>query len=261
MKLTTRTVLLTTGVVAMIGAPASAIGAGEGKPVRGGARSPSPDTRKAYTRETEVIANTSTYGTRQSNKSDNGGGAIYGCRSKAGGTPAKNEPCLRATNLVAGLAFEFSSNTGVLGGTINVGNGGDETKPFTTNATGVATGLNADRVDGKSAEDLANADKLDGLEGAQYVAKTELLFARVTAAGAVEGGRGATAATMDEATNTATVTFDRDINACALTATLSGTTADPDRTFVASATAARVVTVDQSQDGAAALPFHLQVTC
>jgi len=36
-----------------------------------------------------------------------------------------------------------------------VGSGGDSKRPFTTNATGVATGLNADRVDGKSAAQIA----------------------------------------------------------------------------------------------------------
>ena len=54
-----------------------------------------------------------------------------------------------SNNLSKGLAFELQSTDGALGGTISVGNGGDNTKPFTTNATGVATGLNADRVDGK----------------------------------------------------------------------------------------------------------------
>jgi hypothetical protein len=71
---------------------------GDGKTMRGGARNPSPDARRAYAKETEIIANVSTYGTRQSNKSNNGGGAVYGCRSAAGGTPKGNEPCLRASH-------------------------------------------------------------------------------------------------------------------------------------------------------------------
>ncbi len=110
------------GVVALVATPAVAVGAGEGLPVDGGARNPSANPALAYTSETQIIANTDRYGTRQSNKSNNGGGAIYGCRSGAGGTPARNEPCIRASNLVAGLAFEFSSR-GVLGGTITVQNG------------------------------------------------------------------------------------------------------------------------------------------
>ncbi|HYF27313.1 MAG TPA: hypothetical protein VD931_16325, partial [Baekduia sp.] len=122
----------------------------------GGVRNPSANETQALTRETEIIANTSTYGTRQSNKSDNGGGAIYGCRSGAGGTAAKNEPCVRANNLSSGLAFEFESD-GNLIGTFTVAKPGDEARPFTTNATGVATGLNADRVDGADLAEIVKA--------------------------------------------------------------------------------------------------------
>ena len=124
---------------------------GEGNNVRGGARNPSADARKAYTKETEIIANLSTYGTRQSNKSNNGGGAVYGCRSAAGGTPKGNEPCVRASNLADGRAFEFNANGGTEVGAIT---GPAAAAPFTTTATGVATGLNADKVDGKDATDL-----------------------------------------------------------------------------------------------------------
>ena len=126
-----------------------AVAAGEGRPLDGGARNPSNNASQSYTRETQIIANTSTYGTRQSNKSTNGGGAIYGCRSAPGGTPANNEPCVRASNLSNGRAFEFATG-GTEVGRIDV----DRTRrraPFTTNATGVATGLNADQVDGQSA--------------------------------------------------------------------------------------------------------------
>src|SRR3954447_26496319 len=118
-------------------------------------------------KETEIIgkfnATTGTKGgyvTRQSNTQTGakaGGGAIYGCRGAAGGTAAGSAPCLRATNLSAGYAFEFSSN-GLIAGLISVGNGttpNPSARPFTTNATGVATGLNADQVDGKSATEIA----------------------------------------------------------------------------------------------------------
>jgi hypothetical protein len=141
--------------LAVVGAPVAISAAtGEGSPLRGGARNPSNNASKSYTRETQIIANTSSYGTRQSNKSDNGGGVVYGCRSKAGGTAAGNEPCVRANNLNDGLAFELQASNGNLGGTITVGAGGDDRKPLTTNATGVATGLNADRVDGAEAAAL-----------------------------------------------------------------------------------------------------------
>ena len=72
---------------------------------------------------------------------------MYGCRSQAGGsaaTPRPQNPCVRANNLSTGLAFEFNAANGDIGGLISVGGGGDAKKPLTTNATGVATGLNAD---------------------------------------------------------------------------------------------------------------------
>jgi hypothetical protein len=160
-----RTLVVLTAL-AIVGAPvAMSVATGEGSPLRGGARNPSADQSKSLTKETEIIANTSTYGTRQSNKSDNGGGVVYGCRSKAGGTAANNEPCVRANNLNTGLAFEFNATNGALGGTFTVGAGGDTRKPFTTNATGVATGLNADRVDGASASDIVTTSRAkEGLD-------------------------------------------------------------------------------------------------
>ena len=88
----------------------------------------------ALSTETQIITNSSTYGTRQSNKSDNGGGAVYGCRSKAGGIERGNEPCLRARNLVDGRAFEFENTGGSEVGVIRSSNA--NAAPFTTNAAG-----------------------------------------------------------------------------------------------------------------------------
>jgi hypothetical protein len=139
--------------VALLVAPFAGA-AGEGDPIEGGVRNPSNNQTQELQRETEIIANTSTYGTRQSNKSNNGGGAIYGCRSAEGGTPRGNEPCIRANNLANGLAFEFESDGKTVGRIDAEGGGGEDTRPFTTNATGVATGLNADRVDGRDGEQL-----------------------------------------------------------------------------------------------------------
>src|SRR6476469_7301596 len=108
------------------------------------------------------------YVTRQSNTqtgSKAGGGAIYGCRGAAGGTASGSAPCLRASNLAAGFAFEFVSAGDVVG-QILVGDGktaNSKAKPFTTNATGVATGLNADQVDGKSASDIAAGVSVGGV--------------------------------------------------------------------------------------------------
>ena len=99
-----------------------AVAAGEGQPLDGGARNPSSNESQSYTRETEIIANNGTYGTRQSNKSDNGGGAIYGCRSGEGGSrAATSRASARATS--RGYAFEIESR-GAVGGRFIVGNGG-----------------------------------------------------------------------------------------------------------------------------------------
>jgi len=180
-----------------------ALAAGEGDPLTGGERNPSSNQSRELTRETEIIAQTDTYGTRQSNKSDNGGGAIYGCRSRAGGTAAGNEPCLRANNLAAGLAFELETN-GAQGGAITVGGGGDGAVPFTTNATGVAAGLNADRVDGAQAAQLVRQG----------------LHARVAANGRLIDSRGAESAGRSSE-GTYAVSFGSDVSGWGITATQS----------------------------------------
>jgi hypothetical protein len=204
-------ILASAAILAVCVAP-FALAAGEGKPISGGARNPSTDASQSYSRETGIIANTSTYGTRQSNKSDNGGGAIYGCRSGEGGTAKGNEPCIRANNLSKGLAFEFASD-GTTGGAITVGNGGDTTKPFTTNATGVADGLNADRVDGKNASDVV-AD-----------AQAQNHFAQVSATGALGASRGVASATRDSL-GSYTVAFSDDVSKCGITVSESSFDAD-----------------------------------
>jgi len=163
----TRAVAISTGVFALLVTP-FAFAVGEGQPVEGGERNPSSNRTQAYQRETEIIGDIDATGgqkggyvTRQSNTEtggDAGGGAIYGCRS-TGQNPDNDESCIRANNLSDGLAFSFDAN-GTLGGTISVGDGGREEKPFITDATGVATGLNADEVDGLDAEEIAVAGNL-----------------------------------------------------------------------------------------------------
>lgn len=211
-------VLISTVLAALIISP-FAVAATTGSPIMGGKRSPSADATKSYTSETEIIANTKTYGTRQSNKSDNGGGAIYGCRSKAGGIEKGNEPCVRASNLVDGRAFEFNQNgKGTEVGRITSGN--PAAAPFTTNATGVATGLNADRVDGKNAEDLAADAKAAATQVSKDALDGRLLFASVAANGTLGGARGVDAARVaDAASATYEVVFKSDVSGCALTAT------------------------------------------
>jgi hypothetical protein len=218
---------------------------GEGGTVRGGARNPSPNETRSYTKETEIIADTGTYGTRQSNKSDNGGGAVYGCRSKAGGTPKGNEPCVRASNLADGRAFEFEAKGGTEVGTITSANA--NAAPFTTNAKGVATGLNADEVDGKSADDIVSA--------AQALNR----FAAVSDTGSLTAGRGAKAASRSAA-GVYSVDFDADVSKCARTATITGT--DPGAITTEAADADTVTVRTFVLAGAAAdRAFHLLVTC
>jgi hypothetical protein len=188
-----------------IGIPSVAVGFGEGRSLLLGKRNPSPNSSRALNSETEIIASNGSYGTRQSNKRNgDGGGAIYGCRSDTG-----REPCIRSNNLKTGRAFEFQT-AGKEGGRIETG---DATgAPFTTNATGVATGLNADKVDGKEGADIANAG--------------DFLSARVAGNGALAGGRGATAAAVETAPDTYRVTFGRDVSNCTFTATPQGATSD-----------------------------------
>jgi hypothetical protein len=219
---------------------------GEGNSVRGGARNPSPDARKAYTKETQIIANVSTYGTRQSNKSSNGGGAVYGCRSGAGGTAKGNEPCVRASNLAAGRAFEFNTNSGTEVGQIT---GPATAAPFTTTAKGVATGLNADQVDGKSADDIVTD------------AKSSTKFAAVAADGTLAAGaRGVKAASRTGA-GVYSVDLDADVSKCARTASIVGATPAEVTTEAADADTVTVHTFDVGTATAADHPFHLVVTC
>ena len=227
-------------VVAMLVTP-FAFAAGEGRPVRGGARNPSSNESLSYTRETQIIANNATFGTRQSNKSTNGGGAIYGCRARAG-----TKACLRASNLSNGRAFSFAASSGTEVGRID---GPAAAAPFTTSATGVATGLNADKVDGKDAATIsADANQ----------------FATVSSAGALGNQRGATSAARTAA-GTYSVVFAADISKCAVGATVTSTTVAGLATAVIAGDnkTVTVVTRDAGTAGAPATdePFHLTVTC
>src|SRR4051794_3914772 len=217
-----------------------ALAAGENRPLRGGARNPSPNASLSYTRETQIIASTSTYGTRQSNKSTTGGGAIYGCRARAG-----SNSCVRASNLSNGRAFSFSSNGGTEVGRID---GPAAAAPFTTSATGVATGLNADKVDGQDAAAIAASANR---------------FATVSSTGTLGPARGATAA-AHPTTGNYTVTFADDISKCAVAATVASTTIAGIATAVIGADTKTVTVVTRDAAAAAApadAPFHLTVTC
>jgi hypothetical protein len=235
-----------------------AFASGEGNPILGGKRNPSSNETRALTAETEIIANTSTYGTRQSNKSDNGGGAVYGCRSKAGGTPKGNEPCLRGSNLADGRAFEFEAKGGPEVGTITSSN--PNAAPFTTNAKGVASGLNADQVDGKSADEIQS----DALKAAQGLTQ----FATVSSSGVLGTQRGVTSATRTSEGNY-TVVFANDISACALSATETtiddagavGVSLGDDKKTVSVRTRAGGGPAGADPTVPADRPFHLVASC
>jgi hypothetical protein len=245
---TGRYLLASSIVLALLVSP-FALAAGEGNPIRGGARNPSSNESQALTRETEIIASTDTYGTRQSNKGA-GGGAIYGCRSATGA-----EPCIRSNNLEKGRAFELVTGGAEAGRIEAVG--GDNAKPFTTNATGVADGLNADRVDGKNAADIV-AD-------AQNLTK----FAAVAADGKLESGRGAASASRTSAGNYA-VTFVDDISKCAYSATQVRFDENNGAIAVELAAGGKTLNVRTRNGGGADgtgptniadKPFHLVVNC
>ena len=233
-------------LILAIGVPSVAMGFGEGRNLLLGKRNPSNNPALALTTETEIIANSATYGTRQSNKKDgDGGGAIYGCRSSLG-----NEPCVRAANLKGGRAFEFVT-IGAQAGRIETGS--PTGAPFTTNATGVATGLNADRVDGKEAADFAPAADVTALSAS-------LLHAQVAADAAVSANsRGAVSATKAaNPSNVYTVKFNKDVSKCSFTASPVGSAATQAIGVAATPSTADSVNVDT---GTTAGSFHLQVIC
>ena len=135
-------------ILAMFVAPFAS--ASDGDAVRAGGRT-------TFTSITRILGDSSTYATQQSNlRQGDGGAARYGCRSSA-----LNEFCLLSKNTGGGGSFRFQSLNSLLGGSIEVnppaGKTANDAKPFTTNAHGVATGLNADQVDGMSADQIVKA--------------------------------------------------------------------------------------------------------
>jgi hypothetical protein len=230
-------------LILAVGIPSVALGFGEGRNLLLGKRNPSSNANLALNSETEIIASNGTYGTRQSNKRNgDGGGAIYGCRSNPG-----NEPCVRANNLRGGRAFEFAT-VGTEAGRIQTGNANGA--PFTTNATGVATGLNADRVDGKEASDFASAPDVAALNAS-------LLFAQVAGdTGALGSRRGAVSASRSG--NVYTVRFNRNVSACSFTASPVGSASAQAYGVSATQGAADSVSVNTGDNPGS---FHLQVIC
>jgi len=229
-------------LILAVGVPSAAVGFGEGRDTKLGKRNPSSG---ALTRETQIIADNGSYGTRQSNKNNGeGGGAIYGCRSDAG-----KEPCVRANNLKGGRAFEFAT-VGKEAGFIQVGD--TTAPPFSTNATGKVVNLDADKLDGKDSTEFASAG--------------DLAFAAVKADGTFVAGRGATASAKNApaTANTYTVTFNKDVSKCSFTAGATGASSDVGGFGATIGQQPTQVVVDEPDDagpGNAGRDFHLQVIC
>ena len=218
--------------------------------------------RNAAEGQTAIVGTSPTFATRQSNNLENDGGAAsYGCRALLAA-----EPCLYVLNHRGGEAFYFRTKAGERAGHIEVvpplNKTADDVAPFTTNATGVATGLNADEVDGRSAGDIQSA----------AVAAAQPRFAAVNAAGTEVTGRGLAQANAVQKTGDGayTVTFASDVSKCALSAT-QVTTTDAGAAAAApvsgNANAVNVVTrAGGGTDGTgptapADRPFHLVVSC
>jgi hypothetical protein len=201
--------VIVAAAVLAIGITSVATGAA-GSFVRIGKRNFAPGT-------TAIVGGTTGFATRQSNNNDgDGGAASYGCRADTG-----KEACLFVLNHHNGQVFQFSSDGGTNAGRILVtppsGKRPSDVSPFTTNATGVATGLNADQVDGQSAADITAA----------AVAKAQPLFAAIDATGTATQNRGlaqSNAVQHTAGSGTYTVTFASDISKCAYTATETTTT-------------------------------------
>jgi hypothetical protein len=224
--------------------------------VRIGKRNAAPGT-------TAIVGSTTGFSTRQSNNTDgDGGAASYGCRADTG-----KEACLFVLNHHNGEIFKFSGTGGTKGGEILIsppsGKKASDVAPFTTNATGVATGLNADQVDGQSATDII----------ASAVAKAQPLFAGVEANGTASSSRGLAQSNAVQHTadsGTYTVKFASDVSKCAWSAT-EVTTSDAGAAAVqlVSGTTDTIQVVTRAGGGAdgtgptapADRAFHLIVNC
>jgi hypothetical protein len=231
-------------VVAVVLAPL-ALGSNDGTSLRGGARNPTSNTGLSYSAETQIIASNSSFGTRQSNKGS-GGGAIYGCRSPSGGNA-----CIVADNLNTGNAFEFIAS-GKTGGTIYLAN--KSGSPLTTNATGVATGFNANYLEGHQAKEFIPAT-----QAASFAQTSQLLFAAVSQTGALGANRGATGASQT-GEKTYTVTFNASLAKCSLTASPVGGALTTGALGVA-VNASNTAVAEITAPSALSQGFNLQVIC
>jgi hypothetical protein len=244
-----RTAIAAAGALALAAAIASqAMASGEGTNARLGVRNPGSGN---LTVQTQIIASNNNWGTRQSNKGS-GGGAIYGCRSAPGA-----ESCVRAVNLMNGIAFSFQSNSGTSPvGSFQVGSSttvNPNVAPFTTNASGKVTNLNADLLDGLS------ASQIQSQAVNQAVAQSSI--AQVAGNGVLGHARGAIAST-NTGTGTYIVTFGASIANCVYQATINSAGGLPGLVSTTEATSTTVSVSTFDDAGAAAnRPFQLTVNC
>lgn len=238
-------------------ARAAGLAAAGGMPIRGGIHNP---PNSSYFRTTGLFSDNGGWTTRIENLG-NGGTAILGCHAFEGGLP-----CLDSYNLAGGLAFTFNTS-GKVGGEILLRN--PNGAPFTTNAHGVATGLNANFLQGRQASEFqlagqpaanaANAEKLAGQPASAYVSAGQLLFANVVSGPKLEGARGATAVTQSGTAYT--ITFGTsDVSKCAFTASPRGAALTGGQLGVEPSSKSKsdvVVNTPSGFDGG----FYLQITC
>jgi len=264
-----RTVVAACTVCALLAATPIALGAGEGTAFRLGQRNPSSGS---LTKESQVIANiqegqggtganTGGYSTRQSNLSNSGGGAIYGCRATSG-----NNACIAANNLANGEAFRFQADTDApdvgeirfgasLGTLVN-------RPPFETNGTGTVTNLSADKIDGVDSSAFLTLTAAAQTYLTQASAATSFAPINVAPYAVVTGGTGDITHghfTSGNATvaggTTYTITFTTNVTACAATATPTAAGATVTSAAVLSSDTVRVVV------SAAGVGFNLALSC
>lgn len=226
-----------------------------GFPLRGAIHNPASS---AFFRTTGIFANSANWTTRVENLGT-GGASINACHAPAGGVA-----CLDAYNLSGGLAFMVNA-TGASGGEILLQN--PSSAPFTTNAHGVASGLNANYLQGKQASEFqlanqpaANSDELGGQPPSSYVSTGQLLFADVLAGPKLQEGSGG-ATSVKQLGSSYTITFAAaNISKCAYTVSPTGAALNSGQLGVESDSSNTSAVIVNAPTGFSA-GFDLQVVC
>jgi hypothetical protein len=213
-------------VSATVTPTALAAGSGKGRahsailsdntPLKGAIHNPASSS---FLRTTGIFANFNSWTMRIQNLGS-GGAGTFGCKASS-----SSSACLASENGKGGLAFTFATN-GNVGGEILLTN--PNGAPFTTNAHGEATGLNANYLQGKQASEFqlvskpaTNSEALGGVPASEYAKSSELLFADVSSSGTIQSTRGAT--TASTSANSFTVTFGTtNVSKCSYTASPQG---------------------------------------